>query len=68
MTDGTVIRETQIPMPDGVRLRAKAPFPATSIDAVFGSVQYRGRPRTLEELDQGIRRKVAERHHRAARR
>lgn len=54
--------------PDGVRLRAKAPFPATSIEAVFGSVPFHGQPKTLEEMDQGIRQRVARRHQRAVRR
>jgi AbrB family looped-hinge helix DNA binding protein len=54
--------------PDGVRLRAKAPFPRTDLDAIFGSVRYRGRPKTVEEMDEGIRRAARNRYRRAVKR
>ena len=54
--------------PDGVRLRAKAPFARTELDSVFGSVPCAGPARTLEEMDDGIRAAVTRRHRRAARR
>jgi AbrB family looped-hinge helix DNA binding protein len=54
--------------PDGVRLRAKAPFARTQLDEVFASVRHAGPPRTLEEMDAGIRAAVARRHRRSARR
>jgi AbrB family looped-hinge helix DNA binding protein len=53
---------------DGVRLRAKAPFPKTDLGDVFGSASCAGPARTLEEMDDGIRAAVARRHRRAARR
>jgi AbrB family looped-hinge helix DNA binding protein len=53
---------------DGVRLRAKAPFARTELDAVVGSVPYAGPAKTLEEMDDGIRAAVARRYRRATRR
>jgi len=53
---------------DGVRLRAKAPFVRTELDAVFGSVHCVGPAKTLDEMDDGIRAAVARRHRRAAKR
>jgi len=53
---------------DGVRLRAKAPFPRTALDAVFGSVSYAGPAKTVEEMDAGIRAAVARRYRRAVKR
>jgi len=55
-------------MPDGVRLRTRAPFPRTELAAVFGSVRRPDRPRTVEEMDEGIPRAVAKRVRRAAKR
>ena len=54
--------------PDGVRLRAKAPFPRTALGEVFGSVSHGGQVKSLEEMDQGIRAKVAQRYRRAVKR
>ena len=53
---------------DGVRLRAKAPFPRTELGHVFGSLSYAGPARTFEEMDEGIRSAVARRYRRTARR
>ena len=53
---------------DGVRLRAKAPFPRTELAQVFGSVPYSGPAKTLEEMDQGIRAAVARRYRRVVKR
>jgi AbrB family looped-hinge helix DNA binding protein len=47
--------------PDGVRLRAKAPFPQTALDQVFGSVPHTGPAKTVEAMDTGIRTPVARR-------
>ena len=52
--------------PDGVRLRAKAPFERTRLDEVFASVRYAGPPKTDEEMDAGIRTAVARRYRRSA--
>jgi len=54
--------------PDGVRLRAKAPFARTELRNVFGSVHHAGPAKTLEEMDDGIRAAVARRHRRATKR
>lgn len=53
---------------DGVRLRARAPFPRTELDAVFGSVQHRGKAKTVSDMDEGIRSAVARRFRRAVNR
>jgi AbrB family looped-hinge helix DNA binding protein len=53
---------------DGVRLRAKAPFPRTELGQVFGSVPHAGSATTLEEMDAGIRAAVARRYRRAVKR
>ncbi len=54
--------------PDGVRLRATAPFPRTELGKVFGSAPTRGPAKTLEEMDAGIRPAVARRYRRAVKR
>ncbi len=54
--------------PDGVRLRARTPFPRTELSGVFGSVKHRGPAKTLRELDAGIGAAVARRHRRGGRR
>lgn len=53
---------------DGVRLRAKAPFPRTELAHVFGSVRHLGPQSTLEAMDEGVRAVVARRYRRTARR
>jgi AbrB family looped-hinge helix DNA binding protein len=53
---------------DGVRLRAKAPFPKTELAQVFGSVRHAGPAQTLEDMDAGIRNAVARRYRRAVKR
>ena len=55
-------------MPDGVRLRAKAPFARTQLDDVFGSVRYAGPAKSLGDMDAGIRSAVARRHRRSEQR
>ncbi|MCZ8132839.1 MAG: AbrB/MazE/SpoVT family DNA-binding domain-containing protein [Steroidobacteraceae bacterium] len=56
------------PTADGVRLRARAPFPRAELGQVFGSLSYAGPTRTLEEMDEGIRAAVSRRYGRAAKR
>jgi AbrB family looped-hinge helix DNA binding protein len=46
----------------GVLLRPRQAFPATRIDGVFGSLPYRGKPKSLSDFDAGIRREVRRRH------
>ena len=53
---------------DGVRLRAKAPFPPTELSQVFGSVSFVGPAKTLAEMDSGIGAVVARRYRRAVKR
>lgn len=53
---------------DGVRLRAKAPFPRTDLAHVFGSVRHSGPKKTLEQMDDGIGTLVARQYRRGARR
>jgi AbrB family looped-hinge helix DNA binding protein len=53
---------------DGVRLRAKAPFPRTELGQVFGSAAYAGPVKTLEEMNDGVRAAVARRYRRAVKR
>ncbi len=53
---------------DGVRLRARAPFPKTRLGDVAGSVSFGGPARTLEDMDAGIRTAVARRQRVATRR
>jgi AbrB family looped-hinge helix DNA binding protein len=54
--------------PDGVRLRAKALFPQTELDQVFGSVPHSGQAKTIQAMDAGIRAAVARRYRRAVKR
>src|SRR3984893_2695881 len=49
----------------GVLLRPRQAFPATRIDGVFGSLPYRGKPKSLSDFDAGIRREIRRRHGRA---
>ncbi len=37
--------------PDGVLLKPMPAFPATDIDAVFGSLRYKGAALSVEEMD-----------------
>jgi AbrB family looped-hinge helix DNA binding protein len=53
---------------DGVRLRAKAPFPRTDLGQVFGSVSHTGPAKSLAEMNEGIRAAVARRYQRATKR
>jgi AbrB family looped-hinge helix DNA binding protein len=46
----------------GVLLRAEKPFPPTTIDEVMGILQYKGKPKTIEEMDDAIAREVKARH------
>ncbi|HUI44041.1 MAG TPA: AbrB/MazE/SpoVT family DNA-binding domain-containing protein [Terriglobia bacterium] len=49
-------------VPGGVLLRPAKPFPPTTFAQVEGSLKSRGRPKTLEEMDEGIRKAIRERH------
>ncbi len=47
---------------DGVVLRSKPLFPATTDDQVFGCLKYDGPAKTLEEMDAGVDAAIQERH------
>jgi len=49
---------------EGILLRPLRPFPAASIDEVFGCLKYSGRAKTLRELEKAIGREVRARHDR----
>lgn len=51
--------------PDGVILRARSPFPRTTLDDVAGSAGFTGAPKSLEEMEAGVRAAVARRFRRA---
>ena len=48
--------------PDGVLLKAASVFAATRPQDVAGMLAYRGRPKTLEEMDAAITAEVKRRH------
>lgn len=48
--------------PDGVLLRAASVFAPTWPEDVAGILAYRGRPKTLEEMDAAITGEVKRRH------
>jgi len=52
------------PTSEGVLLRAVKPFATTQLETVFGTLARSGRPKTLAEMDDGIRAAVARRHRR----
>lgn len=49
-------------VPEGVLLRHAKPFAPTSFDQVRGILKYKGRPKTLKEMDEGITKMIRERH------
>jgi AbrB family looped-hinge helix DNA binding protein len=59
-----VVEATQ----DGVHLRVKTPFPRTELDDVFGSVRHKGRPKSVEQMSDAVKRAAARRYRRAVQR
>ncbi|HEV2278111.1 MAG TPA: AbrB/MazE/SpoVT family DNA-binding domain-containing protein [Acidobacteriaceae bacterium] len=53
-----IVEETK----DGVLLRAARPFPPTTYEEVEGLLQYKGKPKTIEEMDAAIAKGIKERH------
>ena len=47
---------------EGVLLRPLKPFAATVLEDVTGAAGYKGRPRTLEEMDDAIAAEIRVRH------
>lgn len=53
-----IVEETK----DGVLLRAAKPFPPTTHEEVTKILKYKGKPKSLEEMDEAIAKGVKERH------
>jgi AbrB family looped-hinge helix DNA binding protein len=49
---------------EGILLRPARLFPRTTLDQVVGCLRYKGKAKTLKEMDDAIRRGVMERHDR----
>jgi len=47
---------------NGVLLRPAPLFPRTSLDQVLGCLKYKGKPKTIEDMDKAIARGVKRRH------
>ena len=48
-------------IPDGILLRQARPFPPTRLDDVIGCLNYRGKPKTIEDMSRGIAEAVKKR-------
>jgi AbrB family looped-hinge helix DNA binding protein len=53
-----VVEET----PEGVLLKLAPIFPPTRPEDVRGSLPYKGKPKTIEEMDAGVMEEVRRRH------
>ena len=53
-----VVEETR----EGVLLRLEKPFPPTTLEEVAAILQYKGKPKTIEEMDEAITEEVRARH------
>jgi AbrB family looped-hinge helix DNA binding protein len=51
--------------PRGILLKPKKPFPETKLEDVVGCLKYKGKAKTLAEMDEGIARAVAEEYERS---
>lgn len=47
---------------DGILLRPTARLPRTTLDEVVGCLQYKGKPKTLAQMDAAIGEMVKDRH------
>ena len=45
---------------EGILLRPKSPFPRTTLEEVAGCLKYSGPPKTLEQMENAIRKGVQE--------
>jgi AbrB family looped-hinge helix DNA binding protein len=52
-----------IDMGDGILLKPKKPFRETTLENVAGCLKYRGKPKSLDELEDAIRQGVEEQWH-----
>jgi AbrB family looped-hinge helix DNA binding protein len=50
--------------PEGILLRPLRPFPPTSIADVFGCLKYKGRAKTLRQMEKAIAKGLRARHDR----
>lgn len=57
---GTEFEVTEVP--EGVLLRPTRPFKPTTFEEAFGFLKYRGRAKTLREMDEGIMKEARRRH------
>lgn len=48
--------------PDGILLRPAAVFPETTLDEVAGSLKFKGKAKTLAQMEAAIVREVKRRH------
>jgi AbrB family looped-hinge helix DNA binding protein len=48
--------------PDGVLLKPAPLFPPSTPEEVFGCLRYSGKPKTLQEMQEGIAAEVRRRH------
>ena len=49
-------------LPDGIVLRASKPFAPSRLEDVAGILHYRGKPKSLAQMDEAIRTEVKRRH------
>jgi AbrB family looped-hinge helix DNA binding protein len=49
---------------DGVLLRAARPFPETDLEEVVGCLRYKGKAKTVAQMNAAIAREVVRRHDR----
>lgn len=52
-----------IDMGDGILLKPKSPFEETTLENVAGCLKYRGKPKSIDDLEDAIRQGVAEQWH-----
>lgn len=48
--------------PEGVLLRPVSRFPVTRLEDVVGCLKYKGKPKTISQMKQGIVREIKKRH------
>jgi len=53
-----VVEETK----DGILLRKATLFPPTTLDDLVGCLKYKGKPKSLKQMDQAIAEMVKRRH------
>ena len=49
---------------EGILLRPARPFRKTTLDQVVGCLRYKGKAKTLKQMENAIRREVMDRHDR----